>query len=178
MNRCATVLVLLGLLLAPSLNRAQEQDYTNQINRQEEMLRDIRAKLAASQARADSLKQEEGRAYEELQQVDQNLELAQRLVATLKKQEASLMAAVEILGHELEITQTKLGQAEGILAQRIRSIYKHGRLHDLAVLFSSRSFVDAFVRYKYLNLIADQDRRLVTQIREVKAKYEQDRAEE
>ena len=177
MKRIALIL-LLFLILAPSSVRAQGQDYTGQINQQEGMLREIREKLAASRARADSLKQEEGRAFEELEQVEQNLELAQRLVATLKKQEGSLMAAVEILGHELEITQTKLTQAEGIRAQRIRSIYKHGRLHDMTVLLSSRSFVDAFVRYKYLNLIAGQDRRLVTEIREVKAKYEQDRDEQ
>lgn len=178
MKRVALNLLLLFLILAPSIGRAQGQDYTGQINQQEGMLREIREKLAASRARADSLKREEGRAFEELEQVEQNLELTQRLVATLKKQEGSLMAAVEILGHELEITQTKLTQAEGIRAQRIRSIYKHGRLHDMTVLLSSRSFVDAFVRYKYLNLIASQDRRLVTEIREVKAKYEQDRDEQ
>jgi len=180
MKRFSHLLVLLFLAFAPSMVRAQgqAQDLSDQINQQEGMLRDIREKLAASQARVDSLKREEGRAYEELEQVEQNLELAQRLIATLKKQEGSLVAAVEILGHELEITQTKLSQAEGIRAQRIRSIYKHGRLHDMTVLLSSRSFVDAFVRYKYLNLIAGQDQRLVTQIREVKAKYEQDQAEE
>ncbi len=178
MKRVALNLLLLFLILAPSIGRAQGQDYTGQINQQEGLLREIREKLAASRARADSLKREEGRAFEELEQVEQNLDLAQRLVATLKKQEGSLMAAVEILGHELEITQTKLTQAEGIRAQRIRSIYKHGRLHDMTVLLSSRSFVDAFVRYKYLNLIASQDRRLVTEIREVKAKYEQDRDEQ
>ena len=178
MKRVALNLLLLFLILAPSIGRAQGQDYTGQINQQEGLLREIREKLAASRARADSLKREEGRAFEELEQVEQNLELAQRLVATLKKQEGSLMAAVEILGHELEITQTKLTQAEGIRAQRIRSIYKHGRLHDMTVLLSSRSFVDAFVRYKYLNLIAGQDRRLVTEIRVVKAKYEQDRDEQ
>lgn len=178
MNRFVLIPILLGLILAPSLGRAQGQDYTGQINQQEGMLREIREKLAASRARADSLKREEGRAYEELEQVEQNLELAQRLIATLKKQEGSLVAAVEILGHELEITQTKLTQAEGIRAQRIRSIYKHGRLHDMTVLLSSRSFVDAFVRYKYLNLISGQDRRLVTEIRDVKAKYEQDRDEQ
>lgn len=178
MKRLAHLLVPFLFILAPSIGWAQGQDYTGQINQQERMLREIREKLAASRARADSLKREEGRAFEELEQVEQNLELAQRLVATLKKQEGSLMAAVEILGHELEITQTKLTLAEGIRAQRTRSIYKHGRLHDMTVLLSSRSFVDAFVRYKYLNLISGQDRRLVTQIREVKAKYEQDKAEE
>ena len=50
------------------------------------------------------------------------------------------------------------------LQARLREIYKRGDLHAVQVMMEARSFGDLLSRYKYLHLVAQYDRTLVSQV--------------
>jgi septal ring factor EnvC (AmiA/AmiB activator) len=65
---------------------------------------------------------------------------------------------------ELDATQLRLRDRSASMRQRLRSIYKRGPLHTVRVLLTADNFSDLLNRYKYLNLLALYDRKVLAEV--------------
>jgi septal ring factor EnvC (AmiA/AmiB activator) len=144
-----------------------------------------------SQLRLDSIRQERLRLQREMNELqsrvrDTSRELVnigrQRVVSVSALQELDFQTAVietsaEVTRSELEATRHRIANRSDALRDRLRSIYMRGPLHTVRVLLSAENFGDLMSRYKYLRLVADYDRRVLDDVREMEAGLiEQERA--
>jgi septal ring factor EnvC (AmiA/AmiB activator) len=65
---------------------------------------------------------------------------------------------------ELTDTRAQLLRRNRELRDRLRAIYKRGRLHTLEVLLTAEDFGDLMNRYKYLHLITTHERRMIDDV--------------
>jgi septal ring factor EnvC (AmiA/AmiB activator) len=144
-----------------------------------------------SQLRLESIRQERLRLQREMNELqsrvrDTSRELVnigrQRVVSVSALQELDFQTAVietsaEVTRSELEATRDRIANRSDALRDRLRSIYMRGPLHTVRVLLSAENFGDLMSRYKYLRLVADYDRRVLDDVREMEAGLiEQERA--
>jgi septal ring factor EnvC (AmiA/AmiB activator) len=137
---------------------------SDEIERKERELRDVRQKLAHSREKAKELEDKEATILEKLQGLDEQIELNEKLTGELKSKEARKSREITEVESKITATEERLRERQKILERRLRAIYKHGTLHPLEVILTARSFPDMVTRTKYLTLIAEQDARLKEQI--------------
>jgi septal ring factor EnvC (AmiA/AmiB activator) len=65
------------------------------------------------------------------------------------------------LSRDMGATETRLQRSRTLLRQRVRAMYKQGRLGYVRVLLSADDFSSAGRRLKYLSALAAQDQRLI-----------------
>ena len=133
----------------------------------EERLEILRERLKAQKEKITKLKGEESGILKNIQELDKEISLNRELIGELQwKIEITTeeIKNVELLIEELDF---RLNEKRNILKERIKDIYIHGPLHPIAVVLLSYSFSDALKRMKYLSIIADQDRRVLTEVMEL-----------
>lgn len=147
--------------------------------------------LRESQQRLERIRQERLELQQELESLKSRVRDASREAANIARQRAASESAMRELDYqaevinadvdrtsrELDLTHTRLRQRTDALHDRLRSIYKRGKLHTVRVLLSAESFGDVLHRYKYLHLIAMNDRMIVTEVRKLEADLEAQEAE-
>ena len=134
----------------------------------EQRLQELRKKLAEQRKTVQQLKTKETGILRSIQEIDNEISLTRKLINELKKQEDNLSDEITLLQGAIAKIDMKLHEKRKILQKRVKEIYKYGELHPLAVILLSYSFSDALRRMKYLAMIADRDRRVVTDILRLK----------
>ena len=65
---------------------------------------------------------------------------------------------------KLKDTKEKLADLKKLFSERLVYMYKYGKIKNLELLLTSQSFNQAFVRYRYLKLIAEYDEKTIRDI--------------
>lgn len=141
----------------------------------EKKLEEIRKKLTDQRKNVQELKVREMGILRSIQEVDNEITLTRKLVDELKKQTAFLQDEIKDIENYVIELDYNLKQKKVILAKRVRNIYKYGKLHPLAVVLLSYSFDDALKRMKYLSIIAEQDLRIMKEIKRIKGLLDEKR---
>ncbi|MGM0366015.1 MAG: murein hydrolase activator EnvC family protein [Actinomycetota bacterium] len=84
--------------------------------------------------------------------------------ARLQVQKTNL--ELELKGKELEETERDLEQKIDILNQRVSEIYKNKELNYIQVVLASEDFTDFMSRLKLMVLIAEQDAKIIKEVRD------------
>lgn len=171
--------LLAGAALAVGITLAtpaSAQDLEQNLESQRSRLERLQEELKEKRAEAARLGQQETSVLRDLRGVEQELEVTQRLIGTLERQIEERSQEIRRVTVALAEAQDELAIKRQILARRLRSIYKLGKYGDFEVLLKAASFPEVLSRYKYLRLIASQDRRLVERIARLEARIRHDRA--
>lgn len=152
--------ILLLILSLPAL-----AGVTQDIDEQEQALRDVRRKLAEARERAAELKSQERNVLAQLEHTGEQVGLTRQVLAELRAKEGRLDREINGLNQSLLGAEARLVRQNAVMETRVRDIYKRGQLNDWEVLVSSGSLADVAKRYKFLNLIAEQDDRLCRAIK-------------
>lgn len=170
--RLLALALAVSLVAAPAAAQEPEEDLETQRARLEQLQEEIKQK----RAEAERLGRQESGVLRDLRQVERELEVTQRLVDALERQIEDRSREIERVTVELARAQDELAVKRQILARRLRSIYKLGNYGDFEILLKARSFPEVLSRYKYLRLVAQQDRRLVERIDRLEVRVRRDRA--
>lgn len=142
--------------------------------------------LRESQLRLQKIRQEREQLQRELEALRSQVRDASREAANLARQRAASDEALRELDYQAEVihneveetnrelaaTQLRLRQRTAALHDRLRSIYKRGKLHSVRVLLSAESFGDVLRRYKYLQMIALHDKAIVNEVARLESHLE------
>ncbi len=139
----------------------------------EKKLDEIRKKLIEQRKNVQELKIRETGILKSIQEIDNEITLTRKLVEELKKQTSFLQNEIKEIENLIIELDYNLMQKKVILAKRVRNIYKYGKLHPLEIVLLSYSFDDALKRMKYLSIIAEQDMRLLKEIKKIKRLLEE-----
>lgn len=135
--------------------------------------------LRASQAKLDSIRQEQTRLQQELQALQSRVrDAADELANAARQREASASALLELdyqtslldasadsISRQLAATQSQVRRRTDQLGRRLRSIYKRGPLHSVRVLLTAENFADLLNRYRYLHILTRRDKSMIEEVR-------------
>lgn len=147
----------------------------SEITRSQAELSQIRVRLHECRRRKEEIEKEKKTTLGRLEIVNEELNITRELIEVLRKEEASLKEEVVVLQKRVEKVEAELETRKSILAERLREIYKHGRVHDLELILFSKSFSDVLRKVKYILLIAEQDKKLIHSTRLLMQSLKQER---
>ena len=150
----AGLIVLAGGL--PSAARAQNEE--SELEAQRERLESLQQEIRQKREEAARLGRRESSVIQELRRVENELGVTQELVTTLEDEIAERSREIETSSEQLARAQDELAVKRQLLARRLRTIYKLGRYGNFQILLMADSFAEILGRYKYLRLVAEQDR--------------------
>ncbi|MBW3660958.1 MAG: peptidoglycan DD-metalloendopeptidase family protein [Gemmatimonadetes bacterium] len=177
MTRRAVGGLALAVAMLVGAGTGRAQDAESELESQRDRLEQLQEEIKRKRAEAARLGRQESSVVNELRQVERELEVTEDLISTLEEQIDQSSFRIEDVTGELARAQDELAIKRQVLARRLRSIYKLGRFGWFEVLLRSDSFADVLARYKYLRLVAEQDRRLVERIARLEAEIRRSRTQ-
>jgi murein hydrolase activator len=162
-----SVLSVLGL----SPLHAQDSSLEASRHRLEEIKRE-RDRLEAQQQRLQGQVHD---VNDELSNLERQRESTQRIVSEIERQISGLASQLDRSSAELILAEDNLAERRAVLERRLVDIYKRGRLYTFQALLAAESFGDLLSRYKYLYLTSEQDRALVTDVEQLRARVVSER---
>jgi murein hydrolase activator len=166
-----TVLIRFGLsvvLLVPARTQAQQQpppqSAAERIKEQKDELDKIRQERADLEKRMQDLQSTVHDLAEERTNIERQADATARVVRGLDVQLSALGDEENEATANLVRAQDELAIKRAVLRNRVREIYKRGPMYSVEAMLSAQSFGELMARYKYLHLIAQRDRVLVTRV--------------
>jgi murein hydrolase activator len=166
MCRRAPALLLLLLAAIPAPASAQDTSIAASRRRLEEIRRE-RNRLEEQQQRLQGQVHD---VRDELTNLERQRESTQRIVNEIERQIGGLSSQLDRSSAELILAEDNLAERRAVLERRLVDIYKRGRLYTFQALLAAESFGDLVSRYKYLYLTSRQDRALVTDVEQLRAR--------
>ena len=160
-------IVALGALLG-SLAFAQGDDVSE---KQQELDR-IKKEIQAHREQSKQLGSREKQEMKKLQSLDKELDLSRKYLKKLNEQEDTIDRRIGDLRVAIGGREVVLSRQEQTLAQRVREMYKQDPRYSWEILLGAQSMNDAMQRYQFMQLIAEQDARMIGEYRESKRELE------
>ena len=161
---------LCAALLIPATARPQQspppaqQNASERLKTQKDELEKIRLERADLQRRMHELQSTVHDLSEERTNIERQADATARAVHTLDRQLTALGEEENDATAKLIRAQDELAIKRAILRNRVREIYKRGALYSVEAMLSAQSFGELVARYKYLHLVAQRDRALVSRV--------------
>ncbi len=154
-------------LAQDSLEKQIEESKTrlDQIRAERERLRNEMGQLA-------------GQVHDETEAItnlERQIGTSSSVVAELDLQLSGVLAHVDRSTRDMIQTHDEFVFRKAVLGERLRQIYKRGPLKTVQVLLGARSFTDLINRYKYLRLVALQDRLIMGQVEQLETRLSDQR---
>lgn len=169
-RRLLTLWMVLALVAGAGSVLAQSGDVDE--DQQRRQLEDVRRQAAEKRKQAAALKAREGKVLNELRKTERQLKSTQTNIKHLNAREVDLSRQLEVTRSDLERSRARLGEQRGLLAERLRNLYKFGRARELEFFLSAKSFAQLLARWDFLTRVARQDRRILLGIGEEKERIE------
>ena len=166
-----TVIALILLLLLPDALETQQRG-EKEIKKKEKELQAIRADIQAYEARLRRSEVRERSTLDVLDDLENQSNLIQKLLQTLKDEESDITDEITQTRSSVVTLELQLAQLRESYAGYIRSLYKHGRVYDLELLFSSRSINQLLIRIEYLKKFSEQRAKDLAEIDKKKSSLE------
>lgn len=133
---------------------------------------ELRRQAAEKRRAAAALKPRETRAIGDLRRTERELSATRGRLRQLQRRRQSLGAQLEVTRASLERSIATLEAQRARLRARLRGMYMTGPARELEYLLSTRSFAQLVTRWDFLNMVAEQDRILLDDVREEKDQVE------
>lgn len=166
----ALLAAALALSVAAPPARLAAQDSLEAAKKQE--LEEIRRQAAEKRKAAAALKPRETRALGDLRRTERELSLSRNRLRRLQQRRQHLGAQLEVTRANLERSIATLESQRARLRGRLRHMYMTGPARELEYLLSTGSFAQLLTRWDFLNMVAEQDRILLEDVREQKEQVE------
>jgi septal ring factor EnvC (AmiA/AmiB activator) len=132
----------------------------------------IKKEIQGHREQSKQLGTKEKQEVKNLQRLDKELDLSRKYLKKLGEQETEIDRRIGELRVAIGGREVVLTQQEQTLARRIREMYKQDPRYSWEILLGARSMDDAVRRYQFMQLVAQQDARIVGEYRESKRQLE------
>jgi murein hydrolase activator len=153
-----------GAAEAGAQQQRQAAPSAGEINQSQRRLQEIRRQRTQLRNELQQLRTRVGDATRELRNLEGQVTSSSDVLRELDFQINEAQFQIERTSQDLTEMQERLARRTDVLHRRLADIYKRGPLHSQEVLLSASGFADLLNRYKYLYLVARQDRALVREV--------------
>jgi septal ring factor EnvC (AmiA/AmiB activator) len=168
--------VLVAATLLPVFAQDQ-QSLKDRIGGQQQELDRIRKEIEEHRAQSKKLKQQERTAIKKLSNLDREIDLSRQLLINLEQQESLIGERIDSLRARIEYEDSALSVRRTVLGKRLRQLYKRDPNYRWDILLGSENLEQILRRYKFSQLIAEQDAALLEEIGDRKLTFEIESAE-
>jgi septal ring factor EnvC (AmiA/AmiB activator) len=165
------------LLVMTAAAAAQEKDLDERIKENDRELKKLRESIAEQRKMVRRVEKEEKRETEYLRKLEQEEKLTRRLLEGLEEQGELLGEQVRNLEAALEANEEVYRHRLGVLAGRLREMYKEGPKQIWQELLDASDFGDLLQRYKFLSLVAERDAAMVDDVERKRTEIQRQEAE-
>jgi len=157
MRRVAAVVFATVLLVLPSFSAAGQSSIGGEERSQtQQRLEAVREQIQASEKRLSETAEAERASQQQLRNLDRRIAERSELVSLYQKRLEEIRQSEDSLRRSLQRQQQQLGKLKSEYRRRATHAYKHGRLHDLALILAARSINEMLVRIHYLRRFTQQ----------------------
>lgn len=142
-----------------------------------ERLKEVQRELGREREKVKEARRKEASFARELASLENDLKAKTKLLKDLEGKLRGSSQRIAKLSKDIGTTETRLQRSRTLLRQRLRAMYKQGRLGYVRVLLSAEDFSSAGRRLKYLSALAAQDQRLIKLHNASLTEFSQKRAE-
>jgi murein hydrolase activator len=146
---------LLALFLFIALP-APAQKTEREIRQKENELQKLRSDIQAYEKKIRESDKKEKVTLERLDNLERQSILMRRLIQKLREEEFGMTAEIDTAKTTIADLEKQLQFLKSHYANYICSVYKHGRVYDLELLFSSKSINQLSIRIQYLKSFSEQ----------------------
>ncbi|HUU30458.1 MAG TPA: peptidoglycan DD-metalloendopeptidase family protein [archaeon] len=164
-------LMLLGSWRDSPAQKEKIRQAEVKIKTSKSQLEKIEGEIEAKDARAKVLEKKEQSIIRQIYDYERKIDESKKTLKGLNSEIGEITTEINYIDRQLENYARKLEEKKKILYLRLRGIYKQGQLHNVSVLLGSHSYTDLLKRFKYLTLIAAQDKRLVHEVSDLQHTY-------
>ena len=136
-------------------------------------LAELKAQIAEDQQRLSENTQAEQASLRTLEQLDRQIALRKELVYNYGRRMRQISGEMGALRTILSSLENELETLKTQYRSRATHAYKYGRMHDLALIASSKSINQMLVRVRYLHRFTQQRRDRLTEIRTTQEETEE-----
>jgi len=164
-------LFLILLVVLPLVASAQQRG-EKEIKNKEKELQKLRADIQSYESKLRSSEVREKSTLDVLDDLESQSDLIRKLINSLKEEESDMTDEIRRTKLSVATLEQQLQQLRDHYAGYIRSIYKHGRVYDLELLFSSKSVNQLYIRIEYLKKFSEQRVKDLAEIQQKKTALE------
>jgi len=124
-------------------------------------LKEVERELGREREKVRDARRKEASLSRELATLEEDLKAKTKLLKELEGKLRGSSQRIAALSRDITVTEARLQRSRTLLRQRLRAMYKQGRLGYVRVLLSAEDLSSAGRRLKYLSALAAQDQRLV-----------------
>ena len=161
------ILFLLFALPAPAQRTERE------IKQKEKELQKLRSDIQAFEKKLRESDKKEKVTLERLDNLERQSILIRQLIQKLREEELGMTAEIDTAKTTIAGLEGQLQFLKSHYANYVCSVYKHGRVYDLELLFSSQSINQLSIRIQYLKRFSEQRAKDLKEIDENKVILEQ-----
>ena len=126
-----------------------------------ERLKEVQRELGRERDKVKETRRREADLAKDLAALEDDLKAKTKLLRDLEEKLRGSSQRISQLSRDMGATETRLQRSRTLLRQRVRAMYKQGRLGYVRVLLSADDFSSAGRRLKYLSALAAQDQRFI-----------------
>lgn len=161
----------LFLLLSFATTLAQSDA---EIKKRQQELQKLRNEISAYEKKLSESEKREKLTLDRLDDLEKQATLLRGLVRKLREEERQISNDVVKARGSITDLEEQLQFLKSHYAGYVRSVYKHSRVYDLELLFSSSSINQLYIRIEYLKRFSEQRAKDLLQILQKKGELEQE----
>lgn len=161
-----TLLSLLPILLLASVDSSAIRAYEKKISTHSSRSDSLKNLITHGEKKIKKLKNEENSTIRQLHEIEQNIELTQALIEELAVTADSLAEDMAQARHSVDSVGVELDKRQAIMEERLRQIYKSGKVTLPSIIFGSASAAEALHRIRFAQDLNRYDRSILDKIRE------------
>ncbi|HTY36287.1 MAG TPA: peptidoglycan DD-metalloendopeptidase family protein [Bacteroidota bacterium] len=116
----------------------------------------LRAEAAAAEREFNKKVDQEKATLANINKLEQQINGKRKSIRKLQEQEEELTREIHSASTSIGDLEQQLQSLKGEYARYIQTVYKHGRVYDLELLFSSQSINQLSIRIEYLKRFSEQ----------------------
>jgi len=152
----ATLLLAAGVAIAGTTEGKSPRSQESR-----DQLKEVQRELGRERQKVKDARRKEESLSRELSALEEDLKNKTRLLKDLDAKLRGSSQRIAKLSRDIDVTDTRLQRSRTLLRQRLRAMYKQGRMGYVGMLLSAEDFSSAGRRLKYLSALAAQDQRLI-----------------
>ncbi len=169
MSRTLLIMLALVSILATAQQRGEKE-----IKKKERELQKLRNDIQSYETKIRRNEAREKSTLDVLDDLENQSDLIRKLVGSLKDEESDITDEIQQTRASIADLEQQLQHLRSQYAGYICSMYKHGRIYDLELLFSSQSVNQLSIRTEYLKKFSDRRAKDLGEIQQKKTDLEQE----
>ena len=163
-------MILISFVYAQDNTERELINNRGRLNKIKSEISNLKKQLSKSQKAALSVNRQ-------IDLIDKEISLIARAKGLMVREQRILEKRSSNNRLKLKETKQKLDKLKKLYAERLVYMYKYGKIKNLALLLTANSFNQAFVRFRYLKMIAEYDEKTINSIKEKQISIEKMQAQ-